>query len=200
LNSINKQIETLETHEIYVHLITDFGQFSEQATRELTDFKIQLKQNKTQRKKLRESQKPILSEKDYVFFEEDLVKQSLRDKHELRVLESHWKQHLDTIAVKVKIYEDQIEDLKQERKEKSSILQHQLYEQYSFLNQYGENKSLGEIFRDTVFGKPPAGAGECATPKLLQFAFQQKYKPLAMAEFWWGASPKSEIRKHKHFY
>jgi tRNA pseudouridine32 synthase/23S rRNA pseudouridine746 synthase len=49
-------------------------------------------------------------------------------------------------------------------------------------------------------GKPPSAAGECAIPKLLQSAFTSGYKPIAMAEFWWGASPKSEIRKHKLFY
>ena len=200
LNGINKQIELIESDNNYVRLKSDFKQFSEQAAQELTDFKNQLKQNKIQRRKLRENQRLILSEKDYTFFEEDLVKQSLRDKHELRVLENHWKQHLDTISAKVKMYEDQIENLKKERKEKSSVLQEQLFEQYSFLNQFGKYKSLKEIFGKTVFGKPPAGAGECATPKLLHFAFQQKYKPLAMAEFWWGTSPKSEIRRHKQFY
>jgi tRNA pseudouridine32 synthase/23S rRNA pseudouridine746 synthase len=70
----------------------------------------------------------------------------------------------------------------------------------SFLNKDGKKKSLHAIFNDTVFGKPPAAAGECATPKLLQYAFLNGYKPLAMAEFWWGAPPKSEIRKHKQFY
>ncbi len=200
LNSINQQIEMLESNEAYVQLKTDFKHFSEQASRELKDFKIQLKQNKAQRKKLRESQKLILPEEEYVFFEGDLIKQSLRDKHELRVLENYWQEHLNTISAEIKTYDEQIENLKQERREKSSGLQQQLFEQYSFLNQYRESKSLGEIFRDTVFGKPPAGAGECATPKLLHFAFQNQYKPLSMAEFWWGASPKSEIRKHKHFY
>ena len=47
---------------------------------------------------------------------------------------------------------------------------------------------------------PPAGAGECAAPKLLQYAFQQQLTPLAMAEFWWGASPKSEMKKHQQYY
>ncbi|MEE1974346.1 RNA pseudouridine synthase, partial [Maribacter flavus] len=49
-------------------------------------------------------------------------------------------------------------------------------------------------------GQPPAGSGECAAPKLFQFAYQNNYKPIAMAEFWWGASPKSEVRRHKEFY
>ena len=79
-------------------------------------------------------------------------------------------------------------------------MQLQLFEQYVFLNKDGKSKSLQEIFSHTAFGKPPGGAGECATPKLLQFAFANGYKPIAMAEFWWGAAPKSEIRKHKQFY
>ena len=63
-----------------------------------------------------------------------------------------------------------------------------------------EKKHLRDIFEETIFERPPAGAGECSTPKLLQYAFLNQLKPLAFAEFWWGASPKSEIRKHKYFY
>jgi tRNA pseudouridine32 synthase/23S rRNA pseudouridine746 synthase len=55
---------------------------------------------------------------------------------------------------------------------------------------------LEEIFK----GNPPAGAGECAAPKLLHFAFKHELKPIAMAEFWWGQSPKGEMRKHQQFY
>ena len=65
------------------------------------------------------------------------------------------------------------------------------------MNQAGEIKSLLDIFQDKI---PIGGTGECAAPKLLQYAFQHKMKPLAMAEFWWGQSPKSEIRKHRNFY
>ena len=75
-------------------------------------------------------------------------------------------------------------------------MQQKLFAEYSFLNQFGERKSIGEIFNNN----PPAGAGECAAPKLLHYAFEHSLKPIAMAEFWWGQSPKSEIRKHKQFY
>lgn len=200
LNSINRQIEKIESDTDYINLKSDFEQFSVQLNQKLSDFKIQLKQNKTDRKQLREQQKQILSEENYVVFEEDLIKQSLRDKYELRVLENNLKQISNDYKTKIEHFDSQIEQLKTERKEKSSLLQQQLFEQYSFLNQYGKSKSLGAIFSETVFGKPPAGAGECATPKLLHYAFKNGYKPLAMAEFWWGASPKSEIRKHKQFY
>lgn len=200
LNAINRQIEEIESDKNYICLKSDFEKFSIQSNQELVDFKIQLKQNKTERKKLREKQKPLLSEQDYILFEEDLIKQSLRDKYELRVLEHNLNKTLEEFKAKIIPFDNQIEQLKTKRKEKSSILQQQLFEQYSFLNQYGKSKSLGAIFSETVFGKPPAGAGECATPKLLHYAFKNGYKPLAMAEFWWGASPKSEIRKHKQFY
>lgn len=68
------------------------------------------------------------------------------------------------------------------------------------LNARGEEKDLLEIFRDTPQGIPPAGAGECALPKMLQFAYLHRLRPLAMGEFWWGDSPKEEIRIHGHFY
>src|SRR5690606_3307897 len=111
-----------------------------------------------------------------------------------------WKQVLDDFQQKIHAFGTQIESLKRERREKSSTLQNQLFEQYAFLNQSGKTKSLGAIFAETVFEKPPAGAGECSTPKLLQYTFLHDLKPLAFAEFWWGASPKSEVRKHKQFY
>ncbi|RZL32500.1 MAG: pseudouridylate synthase, partial [Pedobacter sp.] len=93
-----------------------------------------------------------------------------------------------------------IEVLKLERKQFSNNLQNEIFEHYHFLNQAGEEKSLLEIFRAFDYKNPPAGAGECAGPKLLQYAFQHQLKPLAIAEFWWGLSPKSAQWKHKQFY
>ncbi len=80
------------------------------------------------------------------------------------------------------------------------MLQQKLFEQYQFLNINKETKSVLEIFANTPQGIPPSGAGECAAPKLLQFAFKNKLTPICMAEFWWGKTPSSEIRKHKQFY
>jgi tRNA pseudouridine32 synthase / 23S rRNA pseudouridine746 synthase len=93
-----------------------------------------------------------------------------------------------------------IEELQQLRKTNSVALQAKLFDQYYFLNQAGESKSLRDIFRQTANSNPPAGAGECAAPKLLQYAFQHSMQPLALAEFWWGLSPKSAYWKHGHFY
>jgi tRNA pseudouridine32 synthase/23S rRNA pseudouridine746 synthase len=90
--------------------------------------------------------------------------------------------------------------LKQIRKQHSLSLQEKLFDQYRFLNQAGEEKSLRKIFRENTSRGPGAGAGDCAVPKLLQHAFQQNLQPLAMAEFWWGLSPKSAFWKHGQFY
>ena len=97
-------------------------------------------------------------------------------------------------------FETHITHLKEQRKTLSAQLQQRLFEQYQFLNANGEHKSLASIFSDTVMRTPPAGAGECAAPKLLHYAFVHKFTPIAMAEFWWGASPKSQVRRHKQFY
>jgi len=97
-------------------------------------------------------------------------------------------------------FENQTRTLQKERKEYSIALQNQLFENYHFLNQTGEEKSLIAIFKEAGYKNPPAGAGECAAPKLLQYAFQHQMKPLALAEFWWGQSPKSSTWKHGDFY
>lgn len=97
-------------------------------------------------------------------------------------------------------YQKQVFQLKTLRKTNSILLQEEIFDQYHFLNQAGEEKSLRRIFDDASYKNPPSGAGECAAPKLLQYAFQHDMKPLAMAEFWWGLSPKSDFWKHGQFY
>ena len=81
----------------------------------------------------------------------------------------------------------------------SARLQDWLFDQYKVLNANGEQLSVKRIFarRGLV---PPGGTGDCAAPKLLQYAYLHGMKPLAMGEFWYGASHSSEVREHGHFY
>lgn len=104
------------------------------------------------------------------------------------------------LKLKEQGFEERINQLKMLRKNNSALLQKKLFKSYIFLNQYREEKSLTELFQNAAYKNPPAGAGECAAPKLLQYAFENQMKPLALAEFWWGQSPKSENWKHKQFY
>lgn len=94
----------------------------------------------------------------------------------------------------------EVDQLKNKRKVKSTLLQQELFDYYHFQNKAGKLKSLYAIFKEYVNNKPAAGAGECAAPKLLQYAYEHKMKPLAIAEFWWGKSTKSKDRKHGYFY
>ncbi|WP_341835633.1 pseudouridylate synthase [Chitinophaga pollutisoli] len=90
--------------------------------------------------------------------------------------------------------------LKSLRKSHSVRLQRKIHEQYNFINKAGISRNMVDIFADHGYKQPPAGAGECAGPKLLQHAFRHRLEPLALAEFWWGLSPKSATWKHGEFY
>lgn len=95
---------------------------------------------------------------------------------------------------------DEIADSKKARKKKSFALQQQLFRHYRFSNRQGEEKNVMEIFRNSSHGNPPSAAGDCAAPKLLQYAFENDLKPIAIAEFWWGLPPKGKEKTHKEFY
>lgn len=200
LNDINRQVKDIETSESYIALQQELKSLTTQSEQEIAVFKKQLKANKQDRRQQRLSQKANLSPEAYAAFEAGMIKLSLYDKHRLAVLREACEERLQQLRSRIAPLDSRIEALKKERKEKSAALQQQLFEQYAFLNQYGGTRSLYDIFRETAFGVPPSAAGECATPKLLQYAFLEGYKPVAMAEFWWGASPKSEIRVHGQFY
>jgi tRNA pseudouridine32 synthase/23S rRNA pseudouridine746 synthase len=200
LKSINKQVKGLEADETYKRLKAEFEKLTTQSVAEINEFKKQSKVNKEERKTLRKNQKANLDDEGYADLEAYLIRYSLHDKHQFNVLTCKWGNLLIEKKQELAKFEDSINALKQQRKEMSFSLQQQLFENYVFLNKDKEVKSLQAIFKNTVFGKPPAAAGECATPKLLQYAFLNNYNPIAMAEFWWGVPPKSEIRQHKQFY
>lgn len=96
--------------------------------------------------------------------------------------------------------QEEISDLREKRKLKSHGLQRQLFENYRFQNLYGLEKNVIEIFEDSLNDYPPSAAGECAAPKLLQHAFVNQLKPIALAEFWWGKPNKNKDRDHEVFY
>ena len=111
--------------------------------------------------------------------------------------------HMDAPEIlrrKAPLNDKDIESLKEERKNRSIALQQWIFRQFRLLNARGEVKDIEQIFAETARRNPPAGTGECAAPKLLQHAYLHGLHPLAMAEWWWGDSPKGEIRRHGHYY
>lgn len=145
-----------------------------------------------------------------------MIRESQFMKAELRRLKKSLSEKT-ALETEFEDYQENILRLKQLRKQLSDALQQWLFSQFRMLNQEGESKDLLEIFRDEALKEypqaaiatsriaalkmvPPAGSGECCEPKLLQYAYQHGYKPLQMAMFWWGESPKEEIRHHLQFY
>lgn len=200
INAINAKIEKLEADTVYSNAKALLKQQIAEEKTAIEEKKVQHKKQKNERKAIRKEQEVILSPEEFQLLNDDLVKQSLRDKYELRVLTEYWQEQITTTRDITTSIEEELNNLKEERKQKSNGLQQKLFASYKFLNYKGEEQSLLEIFEKTVLQQPPAAAGDCAAPKLMQYAYEHNYTPIALGEFWWGESPKSEIRKHQHFY
>ncbi|WP_420911141.1 pseudouridine synthase [Vibrio aestuarianus] len=200
INQINQQIARLENDEQYTKLQQQLIQTQQQADKEIEVHRLLMIEGRKNRKFQRLATEQILSATVRNEVLDSLAKQSVAEKNHLKYLKQEWGTRVTTIANQLTEHQKIIEVLKEQRKQLSNTLQQKLFAQYRFLNIKGEEKSLDAIFRPTANPTPPAGAGECAAPKLLHYAFKNGLTPIAMAEFWWGASPKSEIRQHKKFY
>ena len=194
ISSINRNIRQLENDKAYAALSAELARTIQSAENILATAKAQLKEAKTAREQRRKEKELNAQE------EAELIRESQFQKAEYKRLERSWKARITTLQTQTEDWERRISALKSERKTRSAALQQKLFEQFGMLNYRGEVKNLCEIFGQTVHKTPPAGAGECAAPKLLQQAYLHGWKPIAMAEFWWGDSPKTEIRHHGHYY
>ena len=194
ISAINHRIRELEEDTSYQKCRQALEEETARCSRLLSQAKAKLKAAKELRDCRRQTEQ--LSESEQAA----MIRESQFQKAELKRLERSLKEHLSSLQKETDTYVSQIEALKNERKSRSATLQQQLFEQFRLLNARGEVKNLCSIFAHTVHKIPPAGAGECAAPKLLQYAYFHHYRPVAMAEFWWGDSPKAEIRHHGHYY
>lgn len=194
ISSINRNIRQLENDKAYAALSAELARTIQSAENILATAKAQLKEAKTAREQRRKEKELNAQE------EAELIRESQFQKAEYKRLERSWKARITTLQTQTEDWERRISALKSERKTRSAALQQKLFEQFGMLNYRGEVKNLCEIFGQTVHKTPPAGAGECAAPKLLQQAYLHGWKPIAMVEFWWGDSPKTEIRHHGHYY
>lgn len=198
--SVNNRVEAIEKDPKFIQLKVQLKEDEAYSTEFILTEKKRLKQNKKDRSVQREQKMNQLSSLELELVLEELRQQSLKDHYYLTDLVKYWKYRILNVKLKIAFYEDELQALKIERKQRSIQLQNELFDQYHFLNTHQELRSLRSIFEETPQGIPPSGAGECAAPKLLQYAFANDLKPIALAEFWWGASPKSEIRQHGQFY
>lgn len=193
ISAINRRIETLTCSAAYMQALKAYQEDKTKAHHALLKAKEELQSAKAQRD---EQRRMDLTEAQ----REALVRESQFQKAEYKRLEKRWKCELSERESTLKNFESEISRLKQERKTRSATLQRKLFHQFRMRNALGDEKDLCELFAHTPQQVPPAGAGECAAPKLLQYAYLHQLHPLAMAEFWWGNSPITEIRKQGNFY
>lgn len=210
ISRINQSISHLEKDERMKEARTLIRQLQEERKLTIAAYQEKMKEAKAKRDSRREAGN--LSEAE----EAEMIRESQFMKAELRRLKKSLSEKT-ALETEFEDYQENILRLKQLRKQLSDALQQWLFSQFRMLNQEGESKNLLEIFRDEALKEypqaaiatsriaalkmvPPAGSGECCEPKLLQYAYQHGYKPLQMAMFWWGESPKEEIRHHLQFY
>ncbi|MBB1642634.1 RluA family pseudouridine synthase [Sphingobacterium sp. UME9] len=200
LNALNRKIENLETSEELANAQRNLDLLKNGWDKSLDELKSKLRIQKKERKETRTKLKVSLSDAEYELLMEDMRSQSLKDKQQLQRFQYEMHLALETESNHLHQLLSTITALKEERKMRSGNLQKQLFEQYNFRNAKGQHKNVVGIFDEFDRTTPPAGSGECAAPKLLQYAYENQLTPLALAEFWWGCSPASEIRRHKNYY
>jgi len=199
IDEINSGLSAIINNDIYRDLKDKFQQITLEINTDLEVQRKKMKVSKQNRKLQKKSAALTFNEIDFKNLTEKLKQESYNEQFFYRELQEYYQTKINKVAQNLKIYDDKIDLLKKQRKEKSNYLQETLFSKYAFLNQQKELKNLLDIFNNPTV-KPPAGSGECAAPKLLQYAFANDLKPITLAEFWWGISPKSAIRKHKNYY
>lgn len=200
INALNAEIERLEGDPNLQDLRSKLATFQDEIATSLAQFRQDIKQGKRDRKQQRDAAKTRLSQEEWERLDVQLAKESVHHQLAYKRLARSYREQWDESQKALDSMLQKIDALKDERRTRSGLLQKRLFDEYRFLNANGEWRSLLSIFHYTDQSTPPAGAGECAAPKLLQYAFLHQLEPIAMAEFWWGASPKSDVRKHRQFY
>ena len=210
ISDINQRIKQLEGNEHIKEAKSLILQLQEERKQTIAAYQEKMKEAKAKRDARRKTGNLTPEE------EAEMVKESQFMKAELRRLKKSLSEKT-TLETEYEVFQADILRLKQLRKTLSDALQQWLFSQFRMQNHEGKMKDLLEIFRDAALRDypqatlttsriaalkmvPPAGSGECCEPKLLQYAYLHGYKPLQMAMFWWGESPKEEIRHHLQFY
>lgn len=200
INDLNSQLAILESNQQIAVLTEQVSILNKTAEEQIEAQRQLVIAGRKHRKEQREQAKIILNDHQQTLLNARLSKESVADKNALIAIKQQCYENIAQKQLCLDSLLDEISILKTKRKTLSHALQQKIFAQYQFLNGKGEIKDLNSIFDASPDKTPPAGSGECAAPKLLHYAYKEGLMPLAMAEFWWGASPKSEVRQHGNFY
>ena len=186
ISGINHRIKSLES-------TLEVSPLRKQMAEELAAYREFMRQSKAER----DARRGSISSDEMGENEQALVRESQHQKAEYKRLKRDWERRISEDETSLRAKQEEIARLQKERQERSQALQQWLFRQFRFLNAQGEEKALPELFAPAI---PPAGAGECCAPRLLQAAYREGLQPLCMAEFWVGASPMDELRTDGHYY
>ena len=192
ISAINREIAAIEHDAEYLQSVEQHEQTKKRLQAEVDAFKAEVDAAKARRDARRKSGEPLSEEE-----QAEMIRESQFMKAELRRRRKAMEQAESTFH---NPHATLLKSLQLQRKQMSDELQRWLFAAYRMLNAKGEERDLIDIFREYTHAMPPAGAGDCCAPKLLQYAYLHRLRPVCMAEFWWGESPASEIRHHLHYY
>ena len=192
ISAINREIAAIEHDPEYLQSVAQHEQTKKRLQAEVDAFKAEVDAAKVRRDARRKSGEPLSEEE-----QAEMIRESQFMKAELRRRRKAMEQAESTLNTQHSTF---LKSLQRKRKQMSDELQRWLFSAYRMLNAKGEERDLIDIFREYTHAMPPAGAGDCCAPKLLQYAYLHHLRPVCMAEFWWGESPASEIRHHLHYY
>ena len=192
ISRLNKELDSLTSSDEFSQLKLELKRAEAERDAELEGLQTQIRQSKVQREEIRKNTT------DPAILEE-LIRESQFQKAELKRAKDRWKETIAEISARLIDIEDRISEIKASRSFRSDALQKWIFENAAVLNANGECLSIWEVFsKDDLI--PPGGTGDCAAPKLLNYAYQYGLTPLAMGEFWYGKSPDTAVRTHGHFY
>ena len=192
ISAINREIAAIEHDPEYLQSVEQHEQTKKRLQAEVDAFKAEVDAAKARRDARRKSGEPLSKDE-----QAEMIRESQFMKAELRRRRKAMEQADSTLTTHHSTF---LKSLQRKRKQMSDELQRWLFSAYRMLNAKGEERDLIDIFREYTHAIPPAGAGDCCAPKLLQYAYLHHLRPVCMAEFWWGESPASEIRHHLHYY
>lgn len=200
LEVVNEAIHRLENDSTFHDCLLKVQKLEQEKSEKLNEQRLKIRHERAARKQQRALKQPFLSVVAYAQLEEQHNQQRINDRFLLREYEVYLDAKIEPYDKIITDTQQEITRLKEYRRVQSSAIQNWLFEQYNFLNAQGTAENVVSIFKKTTGMIPPAGSGDCAAPKLLQYAYEQNLKPIALAEFWWGKAAPSKIRKQGYFY
>ena len=194
ITALNMKIKETEHCGEYTAAVSAVNEARLTMEMELSAMREEMRHGKQRRNELRATGFLTADE------EAALVRESQFRKAELKRVTARLQQRVDECEAVLAPFKESVTAMKEERKRRSAALQRWLFEQFKVLNANGKEKSLLDIFAEYSGIIPPGGAGECAAPKLLQYAYLNSLTPIAVAEFWIGESLQGEVRRDGCFY